>query len=84
MYEHTITSGFYFLLRLAIIGAREVNRLRKLINEQTVPCIMGHMPPLDWNQWAKERPSWAHDDVEEPFWRFIQSKMERLAKRGHH
>jgi hypothetical protein len=29
------------------------------------------MPLGDWKQWAKERPSWIHEDIKKAFWRFI-------------
>jgi hypothetical protein len=41
-----------------IIGAREVQLLPKLINEQALPSIMGHMLAGDWTQWDKERLLW--------------------------
>jgi hypothetical protein len=58
---------FYSLLRSAMMGAKWVNLLRKLINEQTLPNIMSHMPLADWKQWSKERLSWMQEDMEEPF-----------------
>ncbi len=32
---------------------------------------MSWMPPGDWRQWAKERPLWIQDNIEEAFWRFV-------------
>jgi hypothetical protein len=40
-----------------MMEAKGMNMLRKLINEQALPGIMGRMPPADWKHWAKERPS---------------------------
>jgi hypothetical protein len=48
-----------------------VNLLRKLINEQTLPGVMNCIPPSDWKQWAKERPSWVQKDIEAAPWRFL-------------
>jgi hypothetical protein len=39
---------FYSTLRAAIKGARSIRRLDLLVNEQTVPRIMGKMPYADW------------------------------------
>jgi hypothetical protein len=38
---------FYSVLRAAIKGARSIGRLSLLINDQTVPRIMGKMPYTD-------------------------------------
>jgi hypothetical protein len=32
------------------------------------------MPPGDWKQWAKERPLWIQDNIEEAFLRFVDQK----------
>jgi hypothetical protein len=45
VFEHTAIGEFYSLLRSVMMGARGVNLLRKLINEQTLPGIMSRMPP---------------------------------------
>ncbi len=50
---------FYSLLRAAMMGARKAGMLERLINDQTLPNILGRMPPMDWRQWAKERPDWS-------------------------
>ncbi len=39
---------FYSVLRAAIKGARSIGRLDLLVNDQTVPRIMGKMPYTDW------------------------------------
>jgi F0F1-type ATP synthase membrane subunit b/b' len=41
---------FYSLLRAAIKGARRVGRIELLINDQTIPRIMGKMPHVDWKE----------------------------------
>jgi hypothetical protein len=46
---------FYSILRAAIKGARSIGRLSLLINDQTVPRIMGKMPYTDWKEWATKR-----------------------------
>jgi hypothetical protein len=40
-----------------MMGARGVNLLWKLINEQNLPGIMSWTPPGDWKQLAKESHS---------------------------
>jgi hypothetical protein len=35
--------------------AKGAKLVRKLINEQTLPSIMGCMPSVDWKQWVKAR-----------------------------
>jgi hypothetical protein len=47
----------YFLLRAAMMGARKAGLLGRLINDQTFLGILAKMPPTDWQQWAKERPT---------------------------
>jgi hypothetical protein len=49
---------FYSLLRAAIKGARRIGRIELLINDQTIPKIMGKMPYTNWKEWAtKEGPT---------------------------
>jgi hypothetical protein len=43
-FEHITTREFYSLLREAMRGARGVNLLWNLINEQTLPGIMSRVP----------------------------------------
>ncbi len=56
-------------------GARGVNLLGKLINEQTLTGTMSSMHKGGWKQWTKERPTWIHEDMKKVFWRFIDQKM---------
>ncbi len=65
---------FYSLLRAAMMGARKAGLLGRLINDQTLPGILAKMPPTDWWQWAKERPTWMREAVEEAFWNFMDQK----------
>jgi hypothetical protein len=65
---------FYFLLRAAMMGAREGGLLSRLINNQTLPSILAKMPPSDWRQWARERPTWMREAIEEVFWNFVDQK----------
>ncbi len=65
---------FYSLLRAAMMGARKAGLLGRLINDQTLPGILAKMPPTDWRQWAKERPTWMREVVEEAFWNFVDQK----------
>jgi hypothetical protein len=50
--------------------------LERLINDQTLPGILGRMPPMDWWQWARERPEWSREPAEEAFWRFVDQKWK--------
>ncbi len=65
---------FYSLLRAAMMGARKAGMLGRLINDQTLPDILGRMPPMDWRQWARERPNWMRETTEEAFWNFVDQK----------
>jgi hypothetical protein len=65
---------FYSLLRATMMGARKAGMLGRLINDQTLPNILGRMPPMDWRQWARERPSWIRETTEEAFWNFVDQK----------
>jgi hypothetical protein len=65
---------FYSILRAAMMGARKAGLLHRLVNDQTLPSILAKMPPADWRQWAKERPTWMREAVEEAFWKFVDQK----------
>jgi hypothetical protein len=65
---------FYSLVRAAIKGARKIGRIELLINDQTIPKIMGKMPPADWREWATRRPDWARQDATLAFEDFIERK----------
>jgi hypothetical protein len=65
---------FYSLLRAAMMGARKAGMLGRLINDQTLSNILGRMPPMDWRQWARERPNWIRETTEEAFWNFVDQK----------
>jgi hypothetical protein len=64
MFKHTAIRKFHFLLRSAMMGAREVNLQGKFITEQAFLGIMSRIFPLDWKQWAKDRPWWVHSLLE--------------------
>jgi hypothetical protein len=57
-----------------MMGARKANMLGRLINDQTLPNILSRMPPMDWRQWARERPNWIRENPEEAFWNFVDQK----------
>jgi hypothetical protein len=57
-----------------MMGARKAGLLGRLINDQTLPSILAKMPPADWRQWAKERPAWMREAIEEAFWNFVDQK----------
>ncbi len=65
---------FYSLLRAAIKGARRIGRIELLINDQTIPRIMGKMPHVDWKEWATRRPDWMRQDTATAFKAFIERK----------
>ncbi len=67
---------FYSLLRAAIKGAEGIGRIGLLINDQTIPKIMGKMPYTDWREWATRRPDWMQQDVATAFEGFIERKWQ--------
>jgi hypothetical protein len=74
MFNNSAIREFYSLLRAAMMGARKAGLLHRLINDQTLPSILGKMPPNDWCQWARERPMWMREAIEEAFWGFVDQK----------
>jgi hypothetical protein len=56
IFEHVANQEFCFALGSAMIGARGVNLLRKLINEQTLAGIMSCMPCQIGNSGQKRGP----------------------------
>ncbi len=67
---------FYLLLRAAIKGAKGIGRLGLLVNDQTVPKIMGKMPYTDWKEWATRRPEWMQEDLGSAFEEFVERKWQ--------
>jgi hypothetical protein len=65
---------FYSILRVAMMGASKAGLLGCLVNDQTLPGILAKMLPADWRQWAKERPVWMREAIEEAFWNFVDQK----------
>jgi hypothetical protein len=65
---------FYSILRAAIKGAKGIGRLDLLVNDQTMPRIMGKMPYADWKEWAMKRPEWIREDLGAAFERFVERK----------
>jgi hypothetical protein len=57
-----------------MMGARKAGMLGRLINDQTLSNILSRMPPMDWRQWARERPNWIRETTEEAFWNFVDQK----------
>jgi hypothetical protein len=57
-----------------MMGARKAGLLHRLVNDQTLLGILTKMPPAEWRQWAKERPTWMREAVEEAFWNFVDQK----------
>ncbi len=73
-FDNSAIREFYSLLRAAMMGARKAGLLSRLINNQILPGILAKMPPSDWRQWARERPTWIRDAIEEAFWNIIDQK----------
>ncbi len=71
---------FYSLLRAAIKGAKGVGRIGLLINDQTIPKIMGKMPYTDWREWATRRPDWMQQDVATAFEGFVERKLPQRSR----
>ncbi len=67
---------FNSLLWAAMMGARKAGMLGRLINDQTLSNILTRMPPMDWRQWARERPNWIRETTEEAFWNFVDQKWK--------
>jgi hypothetical protein len=67
---------FHSLLRAAIKGAKGMGRLGFLVNDQTVPKIMGKMPYTDWKEWATRRPEWMQEDLGSAFEEFVERKWQ--------
>jgi hypothetical protein len=73
-FDNGAIQEFYSILRAAMMGARKAGLLRRLINDQTLPGILARMPPTGWRQWAKERPVWMREAIEEAFWNLVDQK----------
>jgi hypothetical protein len=74
MFDNGAIREFYSLLRAAMMGARKAGLLHQLINDQMLSSILVKMPPNDWRQWARERPTWMTEAIEEAFWSFVDQK----------
>jgi hypothetical protein len=73
-FDNGAIQEFYSLLRTAMMGARKAGLLSRLVNDQTLPSILAKMPPSDWRQWARKRPTWMREAIEEAFWNFVDQK----------
>ncbi len=67
---------FYLLLGAAIKGAKGIERLGLLINDQTIPRIISKMPYTDWKKWATRRPEWLWEDLGPAFEGFVERKWQ--------
>jgi hypothetical protein len=63
-------------VRAAIKGAKGIGRLDLLVNDQTVPKIMGKMPYTDWKEWVTRRPEWMQEDLGSAFAEFVERKWQ--------
>ncbi len=50
VFDSSAVREFYSILRAVIKGVRSIRRLDLLVNDQTVPRIMGKMPYTDWRE----------------------------------
>ncbi len=80
MFDNGAIREFYSLPRAAMMGARKAGLLHRLINDQTLPSILAKMPPNNWSQWARERPTWMREAIEEAFWGFVDQKWRDALK----
>ncbi len=76
VFDSIAVREFYSILRAAIKGARSIGRLDLLVNNQTVPRIMGKMPYTDWREWATKRPEWVREDLGAAFESFVERKWQ--------
>ncbi len=67
---------FYSLLRAAIKEAKGIGRLGLLVNDQTIPRIMGKMPYTYWKEWVTRRPEWMREDLGSAFEGFVERKWQ--------
>jgi hypothetical protein len=74
LFDSGAVREFYSLLRAAMMGARKAGMLGRLINYQTLSNILSRMPPMDWRQWAREKPNWMRETTKEAFWNFVDQK----------
>ncbi len=58
MFDNGAIREFYSISRAAIKEARSIGRVDLLINDQTIPKIMGKMPFTNWKEWVIKRPEW--------------------------
>jgi hypothetical protein len=76
VFDRSAVREFYSTLRAAIKRAKRMGRLDLLINDQTMPKIMGKMPFADWREWATKRPEWIRGDLGVAFKGFIERKWK--------
>jgi hypothetical protein len=74
VFDNGAIREFYSILRAAIKGAKGMGRLDLLINDQTVPKIMGKMPFSDWKECATRRPEWVRGDLGLAFEGLVERK----------
>jgi hypothetical protein len=76
VFDNGAVREFYSILRAAVEGARGIGRVDLLINDQTVPMIMGKMLFADWKEWAIKRPEWAQGDLGADFEAYVEKKRK--------
>ncbi len=76
MYDNSAVREFYSILHAAIKGAMAIGQVDLMINDQTVPKIMGKMPFADWKEWATRQPKWAREDKSAAFQMCVEMKWK--------
>jgi hypothetical protein len=76
VFDNGAVREFYSILRAAVKGAQGIGRVDLLINDQTVPMIMGKMLFADWKEWATKRPEWAQGDLGADFEAYVEKKRK--------
>jgi hypothetical protein len=51
-----------------------------LINDQTIPKIMGKMAFTNWKEWATKRPEWLRGDLGVAFEASVEKKWKDALK----
>jgi hypothetical protein len=75
-FDNNTVREFYSILQVAKKGAKSIGRVDLLINDQTIPGIMGKMQFADWKEWATRRPEWAQENLGAAFERFVEQKWK--------
>jgi hypothetical protein len=53
-----------------------VGHIGLLINDQTIPKIMGKMPYTNWKERVTHCPEWIHENMDNAFEKFVEQKWK--------